>query len=161
MVSAEYVRSVLDYDKNSGLFTWRVTRSVRAPAGSIAGAVCRGYVQIQIDRRIYRAHRLAWLVTYGVWPKGSIDHIDGNPGNNRITNLRDVPQQINTRNIKLSRNNKSGVNGVSWNAKAQKWQSHIMIDGKSYNLGSYHTVEDAAAARAFAEGGLGFINRPG
>lgn len=151
---------VLDYNCDTGIFTWKKTLSVRAPIGSRAGSSqCRGYVGISIDGQTYRAHRLAWLYVYEKWPDGVIDHYDGKTDNNAILNLRDVPQNINTRNTGMSVNNKSGVKGVSWSAKRKKWQVHIMIDYRSINLGAFADLEEAARCRRSAEQGLGFINR--
>lgn len=160
MLTVERLREVLDYNPFTGAFTWAKTCSARAPAGNSAGVGAAKYQAIGIDNRLYRAHRLAWLYMHGNWPTGVIDHIDGNPKNNSIFNLRDVTQQVNTRNLKISKNSRSGVNGVNWNSKRQCWNAFIMINRKSINLGYFNSIPEAAAARKRFEQGLGFINRP-
>lgn len=159
MLTVERVRELLSYDLDSGVFTWQVSKSNRAPVGSIAGTLNNGYTQIQIDKKLYGAHRLAWFYVYAVWPIGVIDHLDGDPSNNSFWNFRDVPQRINSRNNKLSKNNASGINGVSWSSDNRGWLASITIDFKQKNLGVYPTIEAATLARKHAETGHGFINR--
>lgn len=96
----------------------------------------------------YKAHRLAWLSTYGSWPTGDIDHINGVRHDNRIENLRDVDRRTNSQNQKkaTSRNKTSGVLGVSWDKEKQKWAAFITINGKSCRLGRFDTVQEASDA---------------
>jgi hypothetical protein len=95
-LTAEYLRQLLSYDPDTGLFRWRVQLGFRGKVGAVAGTThSKGYRQIRIDGRIYRAHRLAWLYIHGEWPSGGLDHIDGNPANNAIANLRPATQQQN------------------------------------------------------------------
>ena len=105
-------------------------------AGVSAGAVRPrdGYIQIAIRRKMYQAHRLAWLYVHGEWPRHQIDHINGNPADNRICNLRDVTQFENMQNLHgpLSRN-KSGLLGVSRFLDYDLWRSRIMVNGKQTN----------------------------
>lgn len=68
-----------------------------------------GYFCGGILGKTYRAHRIIWLLHYKKWPKAVIDHINGDPSDNRIINLRDVPQAENARNTKASRLNAGGV----------------------------------------------------
>jgi hypothetical protein len=157
MLTHERLLEVLDYDPDSGIFTWLAPRSSRVKPGQIAGSIDpRGYRRIGVLGTAYFAHRLAWLACYAKWPDGVIDHIDGNTVNNSIFNLRDVPQVLNTRNFKLSKNNTSGFNGVSWSAKGKTWTAHIMIGGKSIYVGRADSPEKAYALRQLAEQGLDF-----
>ena len=87
-LTAARLRELLHYNPDDGLFRWRVAgpkRVVGAPAGSRQRI---GYIVIRVDGRLHYAHRLAWLHTTGAWPAASIDHIDGDKGNNRWVNLR-------------------------------------------------------------------------
>ena len=79
-----------------------------------------------------------------------IDHIDHNPGNNSVENLREVTVIENHRNMSLNKNNTSGVTGVFWHASRNKWMSGIMIKGKNLHLGYFTTLEEATAARQAA-----------
>ena len=145
-LTAERLRAVLDYDRDSGVFTWRLRISRKIRVGSIAGNIMRnGYVQLMIDGRNYMAHRLAWLYVYGCWPQKVIDHIDGNPTNNRISNLRDVTQRENTENQRHPRsNNAVGLLGVCRNK--HRWRATIQSCGRWRHLGTFDTPEEAHSA---------------
>jgi len=157
-LDAEYVRSILDYSPDTGVFRWkrREDRSAQwnarytgKEAGSVSG---NGYVSIKINNRHYQSHRLAWLIIHGEWPPKDLDHIDGDPSNNRIANLRLATRQENTRNVGLRKTNSTGVPGVYWNKNAGKFASHISDDAyKKIHLGLFPTLAEAAAARSAAE----------
>lgn len=116
------------------------------PAGTVA---CNGYLQTRAHGRTHLNHRLAWCIHYGEWPDGIIDHIDRNPMNNRIDNLRVATRKLNKINSGLNSNSTSGVKGVT--AMGKKWQAHIRDNGKRITIGTFATIEEAAAARAAAE----------
>ena len=80
-----------------------------------------------------------------------IDHIDGNPLNNRKSNLRICTQHQNVLNHRVARNNTSGVTGVTWDRNRNKWASQIVYNGKNHHLGRYENIEDAINARIKAE----------
>lgn len=144
-LTAEAVRSVLNYEPSTGIFTWRVRAGTRMP-GTIAGSPDDlGYIKIAIRKKDYRAHRLAWLYVYGEWPADMVDHIDGNPANNAIANLRDVDTTVNQQNLRKAKStNKSGLIGVSRKAKCSV--ARIKVDGKVLFLGAFKTDEEAHAA---------------
>ena len=100
--------------------------------------------------KTFKAHRIAWLIYYGEWPKNQIDHINQDPTDNRIENLRDVSQTENLRNQSLRSNNTSGYVGVYLNKKQNKYAANVQINGVTKWLGYYDTVEEAVAARAVA-----------
>ena len=151
-LTAEYLRSILDYNPDTGIFTWKVSTSTRVKAGDVAGRLDgHGYLQIMVLSRLYKAHRLAWLHTHGVWPKDQIDHINRIRTDNRIANLRDVSRKQNLQNRSKSSNNTSGHTGVSWNKQRSKWQAQITHNYKTINLGFFSILEDAVAARKAAE----------
>jgi hypothetical protein len=130
---------------------WRKNENARW-AGKVAGNINRrGYVRIGINGRSYLAHRLAWFFIYGEWPQKDLDHIDGDPGNNHIANLRLATRQENTRNRQKNKNNTAGVPGVSWCKRTGKFLVQIKVDGKSIFLGRIPTLTEASAARAAAE----------
>jgi len=82
-ISQDQLRKLLDYNPESGLFTWKVKRGW-VLAGAKAGHLRRdGYLTIRIIGRLLYAHRLAWLYIYGEWPN-IVDHKDHNPSNNKI-----------------------------------------------------------------------------
>lgn len=124
-------------------------------------ALRRGYPAGGILGRVYCAHRVAWLLFYGVWPTHEIDHIDGDKTNNRIANLRDVPKSVNLRNARMKRNNTTGATGVYWDKRSAKWQAQITVDGRQRSLGYFDEKADAVAARAATNEKHGFSARHG
>ena len=133
----------LKYDPDTGVITWLVSRR-GVSAGSVAGTQdTNGYRKIMLSRRYYGSHRIAWLLSNGEWPNGIIDHIDGNPSNNKISNLRLSNTSLNAANKKRPSTNTSGFKGVSFVKSTGKWYSAIKVNGISKNLGCYDTPEIA------------------
>jgi len=118
-----------------------------------------GYLTSSFNNRKLLAHRVAWLLGTGAWPKGAIDHINGNPADNRLSNLRDVPSGENQKNMKMFRNNTSGVAGV--HRKGGRWVAEINSDSCRHYLGCFKSKAEAAEARLAAQRRLGFSDRHG
>lgn len=153
-ITREYLKNMLYYDKDIGVFTWLVDvgRYGRIKAGSIAGHLhSTGYRVIGILGKNYSAHSLAWLYEYGEWPKDQIDHINHKRADNRIENLREVTNQENACNRTKLSNNTSGITGVVWDKSTNKWMSQIQVDGKKKTLGRFDDLEDAIKSRKEAE----------
>lgn len=152
MLTAEKLRERYVYSKATGAFKYRQQRG-RMQKGDRAGTInSDGYWQIGIDGKLYKASRLAWLYVTGAWPRGQVDHKNRNRADDRWTNLRDTSHAENQQNCKTLRsNNRSGVRGVSWCTKRQRWQAHIQAEGKQRNLGVFKTIEAAEAAYKAAE----------
>jgi hypothetical protein len=149
-VSREEVAALLSYDPQTGLFTHKVNGHKRKAGATTGRLDVKGYVRIRLLGYEFKAHRLAWLLTYGVWPNAEIDHINGCPSDNRIMNLRDVSVAENGWNRKgAMRNNKTGVLGVC--EDGDKFHAQIGAKGKRYSLGRFDTVEEAAHAYATAK----------
>lgn len=150
IISQHRLKELLNYNPETGVFTWVRTRGSKALAGSVAGyAEPNRYINIMLDRKLYKAHRLAWLYMYGVWPS-ELDHIDQCKHNNRISNLREVDSSKNKQNITWFSHNTSGHKGVTWHKANQKWQAQIKIHGKNVYLGTFSAIEDAVKARQSA-----------
>lgn len=149
-ITADRVRELLNYDPETGLLTWRVNRS-KAKAGSVAGIKYKHRIDVGIDGGLYRAHRIIWLFVYGKWPDKTIDHIDGDPHNNRLQNLRDVSNIVNCQNKHRApiSNKSSGLLGVSRNGN--KWQAGITVAKKTIHLGRHATAEKAHDAYVHAK----------
>lgn len=158
-LTAEFVRSILDYDPETGIATWRPkpprTRLDRTFntrfAGKAAGSRHKtyGYLCVGINRRVYYLQQIIWLHYYGEWPALLVDHSDGDRVNNRITNLRLATYSQNGRNRGMQANNTSGYKGVCFDAyglRIKRWMASI-YDGKYHiYLGRFATREEAAAA---------------
>ena len=152
-ITAERLRELLSYDRETGVFLWvkRTSNRIRIgdPAGRDNG---NGYVRINLDGRSYYAHRLAWLYVHGVFPTDVIDHRDGNGRNNAFDNLRAATQMQNGQNMLMSRRHgTSGYCGVSWSKQKGRWEAHITVGYRKRNLGFYSSPEDAARAYLLAK----------
>lgn len=144
-VSAKIVRKMLNYDQATGVFTWAVSPAQAVKAGRVAGFKHpSGHRYISICGKDYGAHRVAWLYVYGVWPKLHIDHIDGDPANNRISNLREVSRTENLQHArKARRGSRAGLLGVSYRNDSKKWQARIQRNKQSMSLGVFDSPEEA------------------
>ena len=144
----ERVREILNYDPDSGVFTWKVRRAANAMPGQIAGVVNGNrYRYISIDNAKYLAHRLAWLHFYGVDPLDlDIDHKDRDSLNNSIENLRLATDQQNLWNTAKRSDSSSPYKGVHFQKRIKRWIAAIKHDGRKCHIGSYATAEEAAKA---------------
>jgi hypothetical protein len=155
------LNEVLFYHPDTGVFTWKFGRP-KAAAGAVAGGVnWKGYWLICIDGKKHRAHRLAWLHTYGAMPKNTIDHINQNKMDNRIENLRDVTNAQNHKNMGMQSNNETGFRGVSYAKERAKFTARIK-DGDVYrNLGYFKCAAAASIAYEKAKALLGYHRNHG
>ena len=142
---------LLNYDPETGVFTWKVNRG-KAVAGSAAGSVrqhklCEHYktIDIGVDGKLYRAHRLAWLYVHGTLPADEIDHRDGDGTNNSIGNLRLATHKQNGENTKRRKDNMSGRRGVSFHQASGLWRARASHNGKE-TCAYFKTFDDAAVA---------------
>lgn len=155
-----YLKTKLHYNQETGLFTWLTGPLAGKPAGCKHGELPHnGYWVIRIDRKTYRAHRLAWLYTYGEFPPKLIDHIDKVRTNNAISNLRLGDDSLNSKNQSIYKNSPTGYHGVS--AHGNRWRARININGKKVHLGVFDTIEEAATCRREKELELGFSETHG
>lgn len=116
-LTADILRSILDYDPETGKFDWR---NNRRKAGCLDNF---GYHRIQVLGKLYKAHRLAWLHYYGEWPEQDVDHVNGVRSDNRIANLRSATKGQQSQNV-ASPYRKSGLpRGVSWCAKSKGYRA--------------------------------------
>ena len=157
MLTRDEVLRQLSYDPETGIFRWLTRPARKIQIGDVAGCLDGGYIFIGINRRLYRAHRLAWLITHGAWPAGDIDHINGCTADNRICNLRDVPHAVNGQNQRATgRQSASGLLGAHRSGK--RWMAKIVNrEGRHVFLGRHDTPEAAhqaylAAKRMLHEG---------
>jgi hypothetical protein len=151
-VTAEELRALFRYDPDTGDFTRLVAMGRKAEVGRVAGKkAVRGNWVISVRCRTYSAHRLAWLYMTGAWPVNEIDHIDGNPLNNRFSNLREATSAENKQNRHVARkDNKHGLIGAYLHARnadgSAVWRARIQIGGKQKSLGLFKSPEAAQAA---------------
>ena len=148
MITAERLREVLRYDRDTGKFYWRVKTCRKVVPGAEAGHTDRkGYVCIRIDGEIHRAHHLAWLYEHGEWPALQVDHKNRRTGDNRAANLRLATDMQNRANCKRYKNNSSGFKGVTWCSKVKKWKAFVTAGRKKHYCGAFD--DPAVASRAY------------
>lgn len=147
-LTAERLRELLNYDRATGLFAWRVIRKWHFSPKSVVGSINRwGYRKIRLDGQVYHAHRLAWLYVHGEWPAGQIDHKDAVRDHNWIDNLRLATNSQNQANSQLSiKRNSSGFKGVHFHQPNKKWRARIGVRGAIIHLGLFTTPEAAHKA---------------
>lgn len=153
--SQEILREWFDYNPLTGIFVWRKEPRTIGPAlGKVAGTSNRKYVMISVPGfRQLGAHRLAWIYVNGLTIGGSeIDHIDRNPTNNAIANLRLATSSQQKQNKGVQSNSRSGLKGAFFHAsrKGKKWRTQIKVGGRIIFLGYFHTAEEAHEAYATA-----------
>ena len=170
------LRRLLTYDPDAGVLRW-IARTPDMFAGAteqarrktcacwngryadkpaMIGIDAYGYHHGPVKGRYLKAHRVAWALHYGEWPSQKCSHRNSDHRDNRIANLRDVDHRTCHLNAKLSKRNTSGIAGVSWNRRTRRWRASIKRDGKTRYLGTFPTLDEAAAARKAAEVEMGY-----
>ena len=143
LISQSQLKEIFEY--KNGMLLWRVFQG-NSTAGKRAGTLRKdNYRQVGINKTIHYKHRLIFLYHRGYMPK-EIDHIDGNPKNNHIENLREVTHSQNQRNMKKCLSVSSKYKGVSWSKRDKRWTAFIYIENKNKNLGSFDSETEAAKA---------------
>jgi hypothetical protein len=162
VITAAQARAILDYNPETGGFRWKArTPEMFPPGGRSADWQCRnwnsrwagqpagtlhpgGHVIIRVFGKNYKAHRLAWLLMTGEWPKEEIDHKNLAGSDNRWANLREATHHQNMANKHAQRNNTSGFKGVV--RHKDKWRAKLCVNGRHIHVGIFDTGEEAAEA---------------
>lgn len=142
-LTKDLLHELFEYKK--GQLYWRVSRGNHIRRGGAAGWPDKVYVRVMVNNAAYLAHRVIYLMHHGFLPE-FVDHINGDPRDNRIENLRAASRSDNNRNRRTNGNNKAGVKGVHWDAPRKKWKAQISFNGRQRYLGLFDSLEDAAAA---------------
>jgi len=161
LITVDYVRSILDYDPETGIFIWKVRplnhfKNKRSCAvwnarysNKIAGKLAKnGYISISINNVSYYAHRLAWLFINNSHAKENIDHINMKKTDNRIKNLRIATIDENNRNTRSKR--KSHLPKGVYKIKDKKYISSITFNSKQKHLGTFNCPAAASFAYQIA-----------
>ena len=145
-----YLKSIFDYNRDDGTLLGRERRP-GARKSRIAGHADKstGYLKVRVNRTLYVAHRLIWVMVYGAPPKGEVDHIDGFRANNEIENLRDVSRSGNQKNARLMSNSNTGIMGV--NNEGGKYRVTISVNQKKTYIGFYEDFFHACCIRKSLE----------
>jgi len=151
----EYIKENFRYDPDTGYLWWTKPceskngrRQLDKPVGHVYNT--HKYVRINLGLTNGQvscgAHRIAWFLHYGSWPKDVLDHINGIKNDNKIANLREVTSQQNSANAKKKSNCSSQYKGVSFNKGRKKWEARVCISYKDKRIGYYTSEEEAARA---------------
>jgi len=155
-ITADYVRSILDYDPATGIFRWKHRTDIRAcdnarMIGKIAGSLDKkGYRRIIINRRNYAAHRLAWLYTTGEWPIDEVDHKNLNKDDNRFKEIREATSSDNGCNRQTRADSGTQLRGIYLDKRYGGYVVKIQRHGKRIYLGTVSTAKEAIAVYATA-----------
>ena len=156
MNTQQELNNVFEYYPDTGNLLWKISPSKKVKMWSIAGSILiksdskKKYKQVGYKGEVYRVHRVIWKMLYNEEPD-EIDHIDGNGLNNKLSNLRSATREINNKNLRLYETNTSGICGVRFLSRINKWIAikYIKIDGKTKgrSLGCFSSFFDACCAR--------------
>lgn len=153
----ERIKELLEYNPEVGgsCLVWKSDRGSNKVKGLRAGTLCskNGYWSVGVDGNVYLAHRLVWTIVNDEDPNFILDHINKNPQDNRIENLRICKNESfdNRQNMEKYSNNTSGKKGVSWYKPGKKWIAYIRVNKVLISLGYHSTLEAAVKARHDAE----------
>lgn len=138
MLTGSRLAELLDYSPDTGDFRWRGGHK-KTVRGAVAGTNDKdGYRIICIDRKMIRAHRLAWVWMTGKWPENEIDHINGVKDDNRFCNLREATHRQNSFN--------RPKRGYTWDKRRCRYVAQININGRHVHLGTFDNESDARSA---------------
>lgn len=146
MVTQNRLMQLYRYDGQTGEFNRLVGRGGMA-AGTTAGYINGdGYSVMGVDGIEYRRSRLAWLYVHGRHPIGEIDHINGDRSDDRIANLREATREQNMWNTRVSRKSTTGIKGVYWIGKCQRYEAHLSFKGREIYVGRFRSADEAISA---------------
>lgn len=156
-VCLDSVLSNFTYDYSTGVLYRITSKGLK----SVGNKDRKGYLKTKFKGDYLKIHRLIWFYVYGEFPLGQIDHINGIKTDNRLSNLRVVTNTENQRNQKRNINNKTGVSGVTWHKRDNKWYVNIGGGHKKIYLGSFCDLFEAFCARKSAENRLKYHENHG
>lgn len=147
--TAERIREAFNYNPDTGAITWRIRAARNTKIGAVAGwRIPDGYSRVNLDKMTLSGSHVAWVYMTGKWPDEMIDHIDGDPTNDRFANLREATNGQNQCNAKRRCSNTSGMKGVCRNKNS--WMALIAVNKKRHYLGTFPTREQAFEAYSAA-----------
>ena len=148
------IEDALHYNPETGKLTWLPRGNAKFDnklAGKVAGGSRPdGYISVGVHKKSHLAHRVAWLLSYGVWPEHEVDHINGDKTDNRLENLRACTTGENRKNMPRRKGKTSKYTGVRKSRNA--WS--VIVDSKYRGHFASEDEAGAHAAKLYAE--LGF-----
>ena len=138
---ADLIR-LIRYEPETGVFYRRIDTKIAVAGRRADQHKGNGYRTVSVGGKTYQAQRLAWFYSYGVWPIGDTDHINKDPSDNRIANLRDISHSHNI----VNQTNRGEFRGTSFHKKGKKWTAQIGVNKRTIYLGMFERREDAREA---------------
>jgi len=136
------------YEKDTGFLFWKTAKKNRNLSKPIGSKHPDGHLllctSIKGQRYNFFVHRVVWLLNYGEWPHPTVDHINCNPEDNRLENLRIATRKQNSRN--RTKVKKEGFKGVYVCTPGKSYRARIQIDGKMQHIGLFKTEIEAHEA---------------
>lgn len=140
VIGPDDAKDFFSYDPETGIITRN--RSKRTDTiGEVSTFLHNGYLSIYGFGRLIRAHRLAWVLMTGEWPKNDVDHINRDRTDNRWCNLREATRSDNLRNTPVRKTSRSGYKGVE--IRDGKFCAYISVNNKKIHLGAFDNPIDA------------------
>lgn len=150
IIDKKFLQKVFVYDEDTGKLNYRVTQSLGKAGDTATIPQSGGYLTTRINGKDYLAHRIIWHYMTGKFPN-QIDHINHKRADNKWCNLREVNNRGNHLNESLPKNSTTGVLGVSFISRLNKFRAYIVINNKQIYLGVFRTLEEACDARKKAD----------
>lgn len=154
-LTAERARELLDYEPDTGLLWWKPRQTVTGrwflkEAKIAGGGNGDGYIVVRIDRHLYYAHRVIFLMMTGEWPPEQVDHRELSRSDNRWDFMRAATNTENNQNRPARRDNRIGLKGVCLATDGGAFTATITVNGKQMHLGRFSSAQDAYAAYCVA-----------
>lgn len=160
LVNLRELATLVNYDPETGIVTYKSSnKEVGCKCYRTDGR--KNGIQKQYKGKKIYVHQLIWVIVYDKLPEYVIDHKNGDPWDNRIENLRDVTSSDNAKNAKLRKDNTTGVSGVSFSKKRNRFVANIWVDTNRKHIGNFVHLHDAETAIKKARAELGFSERHG
>lgn len=143
MYDYEYFNTYFYYF--DGDLYWKRTVGTRGIKGNRAGKLRKdGYYDVGLQRKLYLVHRIIYCLHHKTLPE-VVDHINRNPSDNRIENLRSANFSLNAWNSGISKNNTSGVKGIRKTSNG-KYEARVAKNGETFHVGTFNSLEEASKA---------------
>lgn len=143
MLTQAELKILVNYDHDTGIFTWNKSRKCAKPGVKVGTVGFNGYCHACLNYKKYYLHRLAWLYVYGEIPNSEIDHINRIKTDNRICNLRLATRNQNLWNTSLQKRNKSGHKNISLHKPTGLWRVIITKNKKTVVNKYFITINEA------------------